>query len=96
MLRQRVGSPADNKLTCRILNAVGEHWKMQRNAGKVFASSSLLDYLTMTSLPAHLPRMLAQLDAAADKDEVIDLGEVMVEYIFAVFGDVAFDVSDSR
>jgi hypothetical protein len=40
--------------------------------------------------------MLAQLDAAADKDEVIDLGEVMVEYIFAVFGDVAFDVSEPR
>ena len=53
----------------------------------------MLEQLTAEVLPRHLDILFHKMDEAAQGDSPIDLSSVLVRYIFAVFGDIAWDVS---
>lgn len=56
----------------------------------------MLERLTAEVLPRHLDIIFDKMDEAAVRGDTVDLGSVMVKYIFAVFGDIAWDVSAGR
>ena len=83
----------------RILIATGESWRAQRSAGQTFAHPSTLRHFAETTLARNLPVLLGPLDAAADADAeggegIVDFERVAMDYSMAVFGEIAFDVSE--
>lgn len=66
---------------------------MQHQAAHVFVTPDLLHTLSNVTLPRYLRILVDELDKAADSGEVIDLSKAITHFIFAVFGDIAWDVS---
>lgn len=73
--------------------AAGDVWVKQRNAAHIFLSSEMLEQLTTTVLPRHLDLLFHDIDHAAERGSAIDISQVIIRYIFAGFGDIAWDVS---
>lgn len=77
----------------RVVIATGEDWHAQRNAAHVFTTADTLEILTNRTLPRHLNILTDTLHKAAETGEVVDMTQVVTHFIFAVFGDIAWDVS---
>jgi hypothetical protein len=53
----------------------------------------MLELLTSKVLPRHLGIIFDRMDEAAERGTSIDVSQLLVKYVFAVFGDIAWDVS---
>ena len=53
----------------------------------------MLELLTSKVLPRHLGIIFDRVDEAAKRGTSIDVSQLLVKYVFAVFGDIAWNVS---
>ena len=76
-----------------FVNAVGNPWRIQRQAGQIFTSPETLSLVASTTIPRNLPVLFRPLDNMAHNGEIIDFAKLARDFTLALFGELSFDVS---
>ncbi len=75
-----------------IINADGELWKTQRKAGLRFFSNANLKTFINEALPPLLSNTEQNLSKAAEKSDLVDLQDVLLELTTRLMGRMAYNV----